>query len=45
MRLLDRSAGDFYDLRRLGFDEHMLARMEHTPSLPHGIMLVTGPDR
>ena len=28
MRLLDRSAGDFYDLRRLGFDDHMLA--------PHG---------
>ncbi len=43
MRLLDRSAGDFYDLRRLGFDEHMLARMEHFTSLPHGIFLVTGP--
>ena len=43
MRLLDRSAGDFYDLRRLGFDEHMLARMEHYTSLPHGIFLVTGP--
>jgi general secretion pathway protein E len=28
MRLLDRSAGDFYDLRRLGFDDRMLA--------PHG---------
>ena len=27
MRLLDRSAGDFYDLRRLGFDDHMLSRM------------------
>ena len=25
MRLLDRSAGDFYDLRRLGFDDRMLA--------------------
>ncbi len=24
MRLLDRSAGDFYDLGRLGFDKHML---------------------
>src|SRR5579885_2292885 len=24
MRLLDRSAGDFYDLRRLGFDDRML---------------------
>ena len=43
MRLLDRSAGDFYDLRRLGFDNHMLERMEHYTSLPHGIFLVTGP--
>ena len=43
MRLLDRSAGDFYDLRRLGFDEHMLSRMEHYTGLPHGIFLVTGP--
>ena len=43
MRLLDRSAGDFYDLRRLGFDQHMLERMEHFTSLPHGIFLVTGP--
>src|SRR5438477_406278 len=41
--LLDRSAGDFYDLRRLGFDDRMLARMEHFTSLPHGIFLVTGP--
>ncbi len=43
MRLLDRSAGDFYDLQRLGFDEHMLGRVEHYTSLPHGILLVTGP--
>ena len=43
MRLLDRSAGDFFDLRRLGFDERMLARMEHFTNLPHGIFLVTGP--
>jgi general secretion pathway protein E len=43
MRLLDRSAGDFYDLGRLGFDEHMLNRMEYYTSLPHGIFLVTGP--
>ena len=43
MRLLDRSAGDFYDLQRLGFDERMLSRMEHFTSLPHGIFLVTGP--
>ncbi len=43
MRLLDRSAGDFYDLRRLGFDDDFLSRMEHYTSLPHGIFLVTGP--
>jgi len=43
MRLLDRSAGDFYDLRRLGFDDYMLSRMEYYTSLPHGIFLVTGP--
>lgn len=43
MRLLDRSAGDFYDLRRLGFDDRMLGRMEYYTSLPHGIFLVTGP--
>src|SRR5579883_2893813 len=43
MRLLDRSAGDFYDLERLGFDDRMLERMEHFTSLPHGIFLVTGP--
>jgi general secretion pathway protein E len=43
MRLLDRSAGDFYDLERLGFDGHMLSRMRHFTALPHGIFLVTGP--
>jgi len=43
MRLLDRSAGEFYDLERLGFDKHMLSRMEYYTSLPHGIFLVTGP--
>ena len=43
MRLLDRSTGDFYDLRRLGFDDRMLSRMEHFTGLPHGIFLVTGP--
>src|ERR1043166_3064692 len=43
MRLLDRSTGDFYDLRRLGFDDRMLERMEHFTSMPHGIFLVTGP--
>src|ERR1700683_4057617 len=43
MRLLDRSAGDFYDLGRLGFDSHMMSRMTYYTSLPHGIFLVTGP--
>lgn len=43
MRLLDRSAGDFYDLLNLGFDDHMLTRMEHFTALPHGIFFVTGP--
>jgi len=43
MRLLDRSAGDFYDLERLGFDGFMLGRMTYYTSLPHGIFLVTGP--
>jgi general secretion pathway protein E len=43
MRLLDRSAGDFYELRNLGFPEKMLERMEHFTSQPHGIFLVTGP--
>ena len=43
MRLLDRSAGDFYDLESLGFDDHMLRRMTYYTSLPHGIFLVTGP--
>jgi general secretion pathway protein E len=43
MRLLDRSAGDFYDLLKLGFDDRMLSRMEHYTALPHGIFMVTGP--
>ena len=43
MRLLDRSATDFYELGRLGFDDHMLERMEYYTTLPHGIFLVTGP--
>jgi general secretion pathway protein E len=43
MRLLDRSAGDFYDLRSLGFDDRMLSRMEYFTSIPYGIFLVTGP--
>jgi general secretion pathway protein E len=43
MRLLDRSAGDFYELASLGFPPLMLARMEHYAAQPHGIFLVTGP--
>jgi general secretion pathway protein E len=43
MRLLDRSASDFYDLKVLGFDERMLSRVEYFTALPHGIFLVTGP--
>ncbi len=43
MRILDRSAGDFYDLQKLGFDQYMLDRMHYYTSLPHGIFLVTGP--
>ena len=43
MRLLDRSTTAFYDLERLGFDQHMLSRMEYYTSLPHGIFMVTGP--
>jgi general secretion pathway protein E len=41
--LLDRSAGDFYDLEKLGFDAFMLSRMQYYTSLPHGIFMVTGP--
>jgi len=43
MRLLDRSAGDFYNMDSLGFDDHMLRRMTHFTAMPHGIFLVTGP--
>ncbi len=43
MRLLDRSATDFYELARLGFDDVMLERMQFFTTLPHGIFLVTGP--
>lgn len=43
MRLLDRSAGDFYELTSLGFSPELLSRMVHYTSRPHGIFLVTGP--
>lgn len=43
MRILDRSATGFYDLRSLGFDDKMLMLMEQYTEMPHGIFLVTGP--
>src|SRR5260370_20906715 len=43
MRLLDRSAGGFYYLRRLGSSQDMTPRLEYFTSMPHGIFLVTGP--
>src|SRR5260370_9802559 len=33
--LLDPSPRDFYQLSRLGFDQHMLNRMEYFTSMPH----------
>src|SRR5579871_65082 len=43
MRLLDRSAGDFYELANLGFPPRLFDRMTHYIARPHGIFLVTGP--
>jgi general secretion pathway protein E len=43
MRLLDRSAGDFYEMANLGFPPRLFDRMTHYISRPHGIFLVTGP--
>ena len=44
MRLLDRSAGDFYDLRQPRLRRRTCWRAWSTyTSLPHGIFLVTGP--
>jgi general secretion pathway protein E len=42
MRLLDRST-IFLPLERLGFASETLARFERLITLPHGIVLVTGP--
>jgi general secretion pathway protein E len=42
MRLLDRSSV-FLPLERLGFGATMLKRFERLITLPHGIVLVTGP--
>ncbi len=43
MRILDKSDSSVFDLQRLGFPKHMLSKMEKLTSLPHGILLVTGP--
>ncbi len=43
MRILDKSDTSVFDLQRLGFPVSMLAEMERLTSVPHGILLVTGP--
>ncbi len=43
MRILDKSDTSTFDLRRLGFPEAMYSKMEKLTSVPHGILLVTGP--
>jgi general secretion pathway protein E len=43
MRILDKSDSSAFDLRRLGFPADLLTKMEKLTSLPHGILLVTGP--
>jgi general secretion pathway protein E len=43
MRILDKSDTSVFDLQRLGFPVSMLSEMERLTSLPHGILLVTGP--
>jgi type II secretory ATPase GspE/PulE/Tfp pilus assembly ATPase PilB-like protein len=43
MRILDKSDTRLFDLRRLGLPGTMLGTMEKLTSLPHGILLVTGP--
>jgi type IV pilus assembly protein PilB len=42
MRILDSKAVD-HDISRLGFDDEMLSRFKSVLSLPHGIVIVTGP--
>ncbi|MBN8727720.1 MAG: type II secretion system ATPase GspE [Xanthomonadales bacterium] len=42
LRLLDKQAGKL-DLRQLGMDEALRARLEDLIARPHGILLVTGP--
>ncbi len=43
MRILDKSDANSFELQRLGFPEAMLGAMEKLTTLPHGILLVTGP--
>ena len=43
MRILDKSDSSAFELRRLGFPEDLLRKIEELTSLPHGILLVTGP--
>jgi type IV pilus assembly protein PilB len=42
MRILDSKAVD-HDISRLGFDSEMLSKFKGVLSLPHGIVIVTGP--
>src|SRR5262245_13691851 len=43
MRILDKSDSSAFDLRRLGFPSNLLSKIEKLTTLPHGILLVTGP--
>ncbi len=43
MRILDKSDTSAFELIRLGFPEDLLRKIEELTSLPHGILLVTGP--
>jgi type IV pilus assembly protein PilB len=42
MRILDSKAVE-HDISRLGFDDDMLSKFKKVLSLPHGIVIVTGP--
>ncbi len=43
MRILDKSDSSAFDLRRLGLPPSLLSKIESLTSMPHGILLVTGP--
>ena len=43
MRILDKSDTSTFDLQTLGFPISMLDKMKELTSMPHGILLVTGP--